>query len=87
MRGEAAKVLTTEQLAALEVDTLVEADGTPAFVMMTPGAVKRSFGPPAKAEQRAGEIALASPESFLPRAPCSTELVRSPKFPSSSTVG
>jgi len=50
MRADAASRLAPEQLEGLEVDVLHDADGHPAFVMMTPGAVTRTLGhstPPA----------------------------------------
>jgi hypothetical protein len=82
MLADAAKTLTPDQMAALkanmEVDLHQDADGQPAFVIMTKGAVKRSF-PPAPPET-IRKIALASPAGqpryFQPtrtvgRSPCS----------------
>jgi site-specific DNA recombinase len=62
-RADIARVAGKKALESLEMDVEEDADGQPAFIMMTKGAVTRTFsgGP---APRRPDEIALASPGGF-----------------------
>jgi hypothetical protein len=51
-------------LESLEMDVEEDADGQPTFIMMTKGAVTRTF-PGGPAPRRLDEIALASPGGFV----------------------
>ena len=71
VRDDAAQTLTREQLDGLEVDVLHDPDGRPAFVMMTPGVVTRTFGHSSPPPDQGGgggdgEKPLASPTGFEP---------------------
>ena len=66
-RTPADAALTPEQPQGLEVDVLHDRDGLPAFVMMTPGAVPRTY-PSAGPRRRGGngKEPSASPRGFEP---------------------
>ncbi len=71
-KAEAAKHIGREAVEKREVEVHVDEHG-PAYVMFTPGSVKRTFGPGKYAESvtnasspTSGEVALASPGGFEP---------------------
>ena len=64
-QAEIVRLAGKKALENLEVDVEIDADGQPAFIMMTAGAVKRTFGG-APSSGRLGEVALASPAGVEP---------------------
>jgi hypothetical protein len=63
-RAEIERVAGKKALENLEMDVETDADGQPAFIMMTAGVVKRSFGGAQASPGRSDEVAYVSPASL-----------------------
>jgi hypothetical protein len=60
-RAEIERVAGKKALENLEMDVETDADGNPAFIMMTAGVVKRTFGGAQASPGRSDEVAYVSP--------------------------
>jgi hypothetical protein len=66
-RAEIERVAGKKALENLEMDVEMDADGQPAFIMMTAGVVKRSFGgAQGSSSRRSDEVAYVSPAGVEP---------------------
>ena len=66
-RAEIERVAGKKALENLEMDVEMDADGNPAFIMMTAGVVKRSFGgAQGSSSRRSDEVAYVSPAGVEP---------------------
>ena len=65
-RAEIERVAGKKALENLGMDVEIDADGQPAFIMMTAGVVKRSFGGPQASSRRSDEVAYVSPAGVEP---------------------
>jgi hypothetical protein len=60
-RAEIERVGGKKALENLEMDVETDADGQPAFIMVTAGVVKRTFGGADASSRRSDEVAYVSP--------------------------
>ena len=63
-RAEIERVGGKKALENLEMDVETDADGQPAFIMVTAGVVKRTFGGADASSRRSDEVAYVSPASL-----------------------
>jgi hypothetical protein len=66
-RAEIERVAGKKALENLEMDVEIDADGHPAFIMMTAGVVKRTFGGAQASSRRSDEVALCVPSGTITR--------------------